>query len=65
MKRLALIGMLLLLSLGLGAKPARPGWLRHIQPDGSVLLLQLHGDEAGHYATDANGQVLEQDAQVK
>lgn len=63
MKRLTLIGILLLLVLGLAAKPARPGWVRHTQPDGSVILLQLHGDEGGHYATDTSGKVLEQDAQ--
>ena len=44
------------------AKPARPGLVRHTQPDGSTLRLRLQGDERGHYALDEQGRVLEMDA---
>ena len=44
------------------AKPARPGTFVYRQPDGSTISIRLHGDEFGHYATDASGRVLELDA---
>ena len=44
------------------AVPARPGLIRYTQPDGSVISIRLHGDEFGHWVTDANGQVVEMDA---
>ena len=57
------ISFLLLACVCAQAKPARPGLVRHIQPDGSTLLIRLMGDEQGHYALDAQGRVLELDAQ--
>ena len=44
------------------AKPARPGTFVYRQPDGSKITISLHGDEFGHYATDASGRALELDA---
>ena len=44
------------------AVPAYRGLIRHTQPDGSVISIRLHGDEFGHWVTDASGQVLEMDA---
>ncbi len=62
--RRLIISLLLILACVRGeAKPARPGLLRHVQPDGSTLLLRLEGDERGHYALDQEGRVLEMDAQ--
>ena len=40
------------------AVPAYPGRIRVTQPDGSVLTVQLHGDEWLHYITDETGQVV-------
>ena len=44
------------------AIPARPGRTVHTQPDGSKIVLILHGDEFGHWLTDASGRLLRQDA---
>jgi M6 family metalloprotease-like protein len=41
------------------AVPAYPGLIRHTQPDGSVIMIRIHGDEYCHWVTDAAGQVLE------
>ena len=48
--------------LGAAAVPAYPGLIRYTQPDGSTIMIRLHGDEFGHWVTDASGQVLEMDA---
>lgn len=44
------------------AVPARRGFVRHTQPDGSVIMLQKHGDEFCHWTTDASGRVVEKGA---
>ena len=44
------------------AVPARPGLIRHTQPDGSTILIRRHGDDFCHWVTDASGRVLEKDA---
>lgn len=44
------------------AVPAYRGLIRHTQPDGSVIMIRIHGDEFCHWVTDASGQVLERDA---
>lgn len=64
MRRRILISAILavLASVGSLAKPARPGTFQYRQPDGSRISITLHGDEFGHYATDASGRVLELDA---
>ena len=62
------LGMFLLLALLLGAvlpvqgKPARPGKYTYVQPDGTHIVLQKHGDEWGHWITDDSGRVMRQDA---
>lgn len=43
------------------ARPAYPGRIVVTQPDGSRLTLQIHGDEWGHWLTDASGRVVAQD----
>ena len=49
-------GMLLL-----NAVPARPGKMVYVQPDGSKIVIERHGDEFGHWTTDAAGRVVKKD----
>jgi len=42
----------------LSAVPAYPGKILMKQPDGSTVVIRLHGDEWFHYATDESGQVV-------
>ena len=44
------------------AVPAYRGLIRHTQPDGSVIMIHVHGDEFCHWVTDVSGQVLEMGA---
>ena len=44
------------------AGPARPGMQTYVQPDGSTVQLEAHGDEWVHWLTDASGQVVVIDA---
>ena len=56
MKRLFLnLTVLVLAVLPLGAVPARPGVLRHTQPDGSVVRYVIRGDESGHSMMTEDG----------
>ena len=50
--------LLLLTALSLSAVPARPGRLTFVQPDGSIIVLSRHGDEWGHWLTDAQGRMV-------
>ena len=55
MKRLSMFLLLALLlgaALPVQARPAYPGKFTYIQPDGSRIVLQRHGDEWGHWITD-------------
>ena len=59
MKRiLATLALLLSAFHILSAVPAYPGKIKVTQPDGSVITIQLHGDEWYHYATDEKGRVV-------
>ena len=40
------------------AIPARPGRTVYVQPDGTKILIQRHGDEFGHWTTDASGRLV-------
>lgn len=44
------------------AVPAKPGLINRTQPDGTRVNVYLHGDEFGHWITDADGNLLEEDA---
>ena len=44
------------------AVPAHPGPYKYKQPDGSVIVLELHGDEYFHWMTDASGRTVEKGA---
>ena len=61
MKRLLTSIVFLFLALGAFATPARPGAFKYTQPDGSVIEITLHGDEWGHWATNAAGEVVRMD----
>ena len=65
MKKLGifLLGALLLCAaLPVQAKPAYPGKITYVQPDGTRIVLQKHGDEWGHWVTDESGRVVAMDA---
>ena len=49
-------------SLFTWAAPADPTPYKYIQPDGSVIVLQNHGDEFFHWKTDEAGRVVEKGA---
>ena len=57
---LALIALLAGFQL-MNAMPARPGAFTVTQPDGTKLVVRLHGDEFGHWMTDVQGHVIRQD----
>jgi len=61
MKKIISILILLACSLSLLAKPAKPGFFRYTQPDGSTILIQRHGDEWAHWTTNQAGQVVRMD----
>lgn len=65
MKKLSIVLLFALLlgaSLPVQAKPAHPGKYTYVQPDGSRIVLEKHGDEWGHWVTDQNGRVMRKDA---
>ncbi len=41
------------------AIPARRGFIKFTQPDGSIIMLQRHGDEFSNWVTDASGRVMQ------
>lgn len=41
------------------AVPAHPAKYKYTQPDGSVIVLQNHGDEHFHWTTDESGRIVE------
>ena len=60
MKKIALLtAALFCLAAIASAIPARPGKFTYTQPDGSTIILQLHGDEWMHWTTDESGTVVE------
>ena len=62
MKKILLTFVLFFAALSMSAIPARPGPIRYTQPDGSVITIYRHGDEWGHWTTDAQGRVVRKDA---
>ena len=59
MKKLLLLFSMLILAVCAHAAPAMPGKFKRVQPDGSVITVQLHGDEYYHWMTDEAGNVIE------
>ena len=45
----------MLAALPLGAVPAKPGVLRHTQPDGSIVEYRIRGDEFAHWMETVDG----------
>ena len=45
----------------MNAVPARPGRFTVTQPDGTRISLQMHGDEWGHWLSNASGQMVRAD----
>ena len=64
MKKTIFTGLIALLcaAQALHAIPAKPGKFVKIQPDGTKITLQRHGDEFYHWTTDENGNVMAPDA---
>ena len=63
MKKLFFSLTLLTISLASYAVPAKPGGRVLTQPDGSRLTVFAHGDEFHHYFTDAEGNLLLENAE--
>ena len=59
MKKTVLSILFLCVALFAWAAPADPTPYKYIQPDGSVIILQNHGDEFFHWKTDEAGRVVE------
>ena len=62
MRKLFFLLAALCCCVSLSAVPAYRGLITHTQPDGSKIMIRLHGDEFAHWVTDASGQYLEKDA---
>ena len=52
-RNLSLALAALFMSMAALAVPAKPGAIKYTQPDGSVILLERHGDEFFHWTTKA------------
>ena len=50
------------IQFGLLAVPASPKPAVFTQPDGTQIILTMHGDEFYHYLTNEQGEVVEKDA---
>ena len=62
MKKTVIFLLALLLAIPALAVPALRGTYKFTQPDGTVILLQNHGDEYYNWKTDASGQTVALDA---
>lgn len=63
MKRFHFISTVIFLFLAqvILAAPAKPGKITYTQPDGSKIVIQLHGDEFHHWVTDESGRIITMD----
>ena len=62
MKKIILLAAFCFASFAAFAIPAKPGWIKYTQPDGSVIEVRMVGDEFGHAIMDRSGQVLRRDS---
>lgn len=62
MKKILLAAAFCFVSFAAFAIPAKPGWVKYTQPDGSVIEVRMVGDEFGHAIMDRSGQVLRRDS---
>lgn len=58
MKKTLLSIMTAGLALTALAIPAKPGWVKYTQPDGSQVEIKIVGDEFGHVAYSSDGMVV-------
>ncbi|MBR1573545.1 MAG: M6 family metalloprotease domain-containing protein [Bacteroidales bacterium] len=63
MKKLLLTILLTSLTVALAARPATRKPLPYTQPDGSVVMILLQGDEFHHWMTDMQGNLLKVNTQ--
>lgn len=63
MKKNVLLALMALLAgfQLMNARPAHRGKFTYVQPDGTTIVLQRHGDEFLHWTTDASGRAVEMD----
>ncbi len=59
-KFITIAAAILCLSQVIVAVPAKRGLIQRVQPDGSTIMVQVHGDEWFHYVTDEKGNILEE-----
>ena len=59
---ITMLAALLLSVHVLFAVPAKPGKINYVQPDGSIIRIELHGDEFFHWVTDEDGNTIVMDA---
>ena len=62
MKKILTLFVALLICLPALSRPAFPGIIKSVQPDGSIIYLRLHGDEFCHWRTNVEGQIVEKDS---
>ena len=62
MKRFTAIAVMCLVCLVMQAIPAKPGFRKYTQPDGTTLVLEQKGDEWGSWFESASGQKYQMDA---
>ncbi len=63
MKKILLIAAMALAMVSAWARPALPGAVKCVQPDGTSVMLELHGDEYYHFSTTVDGYTVLQNAQ--
>lgn len=61
MKKIFTLVVLVVAAAASYAAPARLGWQKKIQPDGTSIEVQLVGDEFCHYWINRNGQTVQAD----
>ena len=62
MRKLLISLTLFLCCLSVFAKPAKPGFIKYKQPDGTTIQIMRHGDEWASWTTNERGQVIHKDA---
>ena len=58
MKKFLLVAALLMMAATAWARPALSGAVKCVQPDGSTVMLVLHGDEYYHFSTTTDGYTV-------
>ena len=63
MKKILLLLVCTLVAVGCYAVPVYPHPVKHIQPDGSTLMIQGHGDEFYNFVTTVDGYTIQKNDQ--